>query len=90
MALIEIYDAIKKGGYDPVKVYLSVYGQVSKNGSDYLLTSSTNGQVFILNGQYVAQLIGKGLIRVDGFLDAANIHDIKPGHSVPIQVMEKG
>ena len=42
VALIEIYDAIKKGGYDPVKVYLSVYGQVTKKGTEYLLTSSTN------------------------------------------------
>lgn len=88
--LLSIYDAIKKGGYDPVKVYLNLHGQVSKQGNRYILTNAENGQVFELNGKHVEQLVNKGLIQVIGFLDAAIIPEIKSGQPVPIQVTNKG
>jgi hypothetical protein len=89
IGLIEIYEAIKKGGYDPVKVYLSVHGQVSKEGNKYLLASSTNKQVFVLHGKHAEKLVGKGLVQVNGFLNVANVLDIKPGQPIPIQVTGK-
>ncbi len=87
--LLSIYNAIKKGGYDPVSVYLNIHGQLSKQGNRYLLTSANNGQVFALNGEYAEQLVNKGLIQVKGFLDAAIIPEMKSGQPVPIQVTDK-
>jgi len=49
--LEQIYDAIQRGGYDPVTTYMNLTGKVKKDGERYFLTQSDTGQVFNLAGQ---------------------------------------
>ncbi len=88
--LPSIYNAIKKGGYDPVNVYLSVHGHVRKDGDRYLLTCPENGQQFALSGDDVGSLVDKGLIEVKGAIDAAIIPDFTFGQAVPLEVLKQG
>ena len=79
-----IYHAIKKGGYDPVMVYMNVHGQVSKEEERYLLTCPDSGQYFELIGSDAEQWVGKGLVDIRGQLDAGLIPDLKAGQPVPL------
>lgn len=88
--LLEVYRAIKKGGYDPVTFYVNVHGQVRKSGDRYLLTCSNNGQVFDISGSVADQLVGQGLVRVNGQVDAEVISTIHAGQPIPIVVAIDG
>jgi len=88
--LSKIVEAITKGGYDPENIYLNLFGKVTKKNNRYLLTSSSNNQVFELNGENMGQYTNKGLIRVKGFLHADSVLGLKSAQAVPIQVMNEG
>ena len=85
-----IHNAITKGGYDPVRVYLSVRGEVRRDGDRYLLTHAENGQVFALSGDDVGSLVQAGPVRITGVIAAAAITDFELGQAVPLEVSEHG
>ena len=73
----EVYEKIKKAGYDPVTVHLRVSGTVEKSGETLLLTDSANGQVFSLSGAGLENL-GSGMeVDVQAHLDAEAIPGLK-------------
>lgn len=81
----KIYNAIKKGGYDPIAFYLSLNGKISKDGERFVLTSAESGQEFELIGH------NRGLVEVKvdaiGLLDAALIPSIKSGQPIPVTIL---
>jgi len=79
-----IYNAIKKGGYDPVMVYMNIHGQVSKEEGRYILTCPDNGQTFELMGSDAEKWLGKGLVDIRGQLVAGLIPNFQTGQPVPL------
>ena len=90
MNVTKIYDAIKKGGYDPTAVYVNIHGEVQQYGGRYLLTCPENNQVFEISGSGVDALVGKGLIQVKGQVDVEQIPSIKAGQPIPVTVTSLG
>ena len=88
--LPEVYRAIKKGGYDPVTFYVNVRGEVQKSGDRYLLTGSDNGQVFDISGSEAGRLVGQGVVRVHGKVDAEVVSTVQAGQPIPIVVATDG
>ena len=82
--LAQVYNAIKKGGYDPVSFYVNVRGQVQKDGDRYLLTSPDSGQVFEIIGEDAGRLLDRGLIDVKGQVDVGHVANIKVGQPIPV------
>ena len=81
-----IYQAIKKGGYDPVTVYLRLSGKVAKQGNRYVLSTTNTGQVFELSGQGLEQLPDQQVVDVQGHLDATQIPSFTEGKPVKVLV----
>ena len=81
-----IYQAIKKGGYDPVTVYLRLSGKVAKQGNRYVLSTTDSGQVFELSGQGLEQLPDQQVVDVQGHLDATQIPSFTEGQPVKVLV----
>ncbi len=88
--LPEVYRAIKKGGYDPVTFYVNLRGEVQKSGDRYLLTCSDNGQVFDISGSEAGRLVGQGVVRVHGKVDAEVVSTVQAGQPIPIVVATDG
>lgn len=86
----QVYDAIKKGGYDPVSFHVNVHGQVQRDGDRYLLTSSDNGQVFEVLGNDVGRFVGEGSINVTGLIDADRVATIEAGQPMPMVIASAG
>ena len=84
--LAQVYNAIKKGGYDPVSFYVNVHGQVQKDGDRYFLTSSDSGQVFEIIGDDAGRLVDRGLINVKGQVDVGHVETFKVGQPIPVVV----
>lgn len=84
MDLPQIYNAIKRGGYDPVTFYVNLYGQIRQSGERYLLTTPGNGQIFELSGSDIGALIGRGVIEIIGLVDVARIAELKAGKPIPV------
>ena len=82
--LAQVYNAIKKGGYDPVSFYVNVHGQVRKDGDRYLLISPDSGQAFEIIGDDAARLVDRGLINVRGQVDVGRVADIELGQPIPV------
>ena len=64
-----VYNAILKGGYDPVTIYLGLHGEVTKDGDRYLIACPENDQVFEVAGAAVAELVGQGLVEIQVYAD---------------------
>ena len=68
-----IHQAIKKGGYDPLTIYLRLSGRVAKQGNRYVLSTRDTGQVFELSGKGLEQLSDQEVVDVQSHLDASQI-----------------
>ena len=86
----QVYNAIKKGGYDPVSFYINVHGQVRKDGDRYLLISTESGQVFEILGTHVGRLVGEAPINVTGQVDADHVATFEAGQPVPVVIASTG
>lgn len=86
--LKSIHRAIKKGGYDPLTVYLRLAGHVEKKDNHFLLTHTRNGQVFELTGDQIDQLSRKQVVEVQAHLDAERIPSLPEGKPIPV-VLDK-
>jgi len=75
--LAQVYNAIKKGGYDPVSFHVNVHGQVQKDGDRYFLTSPDSGQVFEIIGDDAERLVDRGLVHVKGQVDVEHAEAFK-------------
>ena len=82
--LAQVYNAIKKGGYDPVSFYVNVHGLVQKDGDRYFLTSPDSGQVFEIIGDDTERLVDQGLINVKGQVDVEHVEAFKIDQPLPV------
>ena len=81
-----IHQAIKKGGYDPLTVYLRLSGRVTKQGRRYVLTTTDTGQVFELSGKGLEQLTDQHVVNVQAHLEASQIPALPKGGPVGVVV----
>lgn len=79
-----IHSAIKKGGYDPITVYLRIEGPLEKKDGRTLLTHARNNQVFELTGSGLESLAGKQSADVQASLNADDILTFGEGRRVPV------
>ena len=81
----EIFERIKKGGYDAIAVYLRIRGRVERKQGASLIKNIDNGQVFSLTGEQVAELSTDADIDIQGHFDARKIPSFKEG--APVEVI---
>lgn len=81
-----IYQAIKKGGYDPLTIHLRLSGQITKEGDRYLLTVADTGQRFELSGQGLEGLADGARVEVQVQLDADQIPSLPEGQPITVAV----
>lgn len=83
-----IYNAILKGGYDPVTIYLGLHGEVTKDGDRYLIACPENQQVFEVTGSAVAELVGQGLVEIQVHADAEAMASTTPDQLLHVAINE--
>jgi len=83
-----IYASVKKGGYEPVTVYLRLIGSVKITENRYYLTHEPNGQVFELLGEKLKGLTQDARIDIQAHVDAEKIPSLEEGQPVPVVVDE--
>lgn len=83
-----IHGAIKKGGYDPITVYLRIAGPLEKKDGRTFITHAQNNQVFELTGSELDQLAGKQSADVQGYLNAEKIPSFQDTEVIPV-ILEK-
>ena len=80
----DIYQRIKKAGYDPVTLYVRSEGNLARSGETLFLTDSNTGQVFSIIGGKIAGVADDATVRVQASLAASQISD--PSGSGVIEV----
>ena len=86
LPVAEVYERIKKAGYDPVTVHFRVLGRVERSGETLLLTDSANGQVFSLSGAGLENLGVGEQVDVQAHLDAEASPGLKERSPVEVVV----
>ncbi len=71
--LREIYQRIKKAGYDPVTLYWRSQGKVERSGEKWLLRDAKTGQVFSIVGGQMAGVADGAIVSVQARLAASQI-----------------
>ncbi len=82
----EVYQRIKKAGYDPVTMHLRLSGAIERNGGAVLLRSSEGGQLFSLLGAGLEDLSDGEVVDIQAHLDAEEIPALKEDEPVAIVV----
>ncbi len=82
----EVYQRIKKAGYDPVTMHVRLSGAIERNGGAVLLRSSEGGQLFSLLGAGLEDLSDGEDVDIQAHLDAEEIPALKEGEPVAIVV----
>ncbi len=82
----EVYQRIKKAGYDPVTMHLRLSGAVERDRGAVLLRSSEGGQLFALLGAGLEDLSDGEVIDIQAHLDAETIPALKEDEPVAIVV----
>lgn len=81
-----IYQAIQKGGYDPVRLYLRLAGRVTQQGDRYVLRATETGQLFALSGSELKPLSDQQAVDLQAHLDASQIPALPEGQPVEVVV----
>jgi len=81
----EIYDAITKGGYDAVTIYIYVEGKVQKK-ADKLIITSNEGQIFELPKDDLKNLNLDEQVKLILFFPADQITSLKQGSPIVAKV----
>ncbi len=82
----EVYQRIKKAGYDPVTIHMRLSGEIERRGSAVLLRSSESGQLFSLLGAGLEDLSDGEVVDIQAHLDAEEIPALKEDEPVAIVV----
>ncbi len=86
LPVAEVYQRIKKAGYDPVTVHLRLSGAIERDTGAVLLRSSEGGQLFSLLGPGLEDLSDGELVDVQAHLDAEEIPALEEGEPVAVVV----
>ncbi len=82
----EVYQRIKKAGYDPVTIHMRLSGEIERSGSAVLLRSSEGGQLFSLLGAGLEDLSDGEVVEIQAHLDAEEIPALEEDEPVAIVV----
>ena len=82
----EVYQRIKKAGYDPVTMHVRLSGSIERNGGVVLLKSSEGGQLFSLLGAGLEDLRDGEVVEIQAHLDAEEIPALEEDEPVAIVV----
>ena len=69
----EIYQRIKKAGYDPITLHVRSQGTLERSGERLLLRDSRTGQVFAIVGGEIAGVTDNATVSVQAHLAASQI-----------------
>ena len=73
--LRDIYQRIKKAGYDPITLYVRSEGTLERSGEKLLLRDSKSGQVFSIVGGEIAGVADNATVNVQAQLVASQLPD---------------
>jgi len=82
----EIYQRIKKAGYDPITLYLRSQGTLERSGEKLLLRDSDTGQVFSVVGEEIAGVEDGATVSVQAQLAAGQIPESKDGDILEVTI----
>ena len=85
-----VYNAILKGGYDPVTIHLGLHGEVTKDGDRYLIVCPENDQVFEVTGEAVAELVGRGAVDIQAQADVEAMISASADQPLRVVMVEHG
>lgn len=84
--LREIYQRIKKAGYDPITLYVRSRGTLESSGDKLLLRDSSSGQVFSIRGGEIGGLTDGSSVNVQARLTADQIPGSKDGDILEVTI----
>ena len=82
----DIYQTIKKAGYDPVAMYVRIQGQLEETEHALILRSAASGQAFALQGDALAGLSEGEEVDVQAHFDARKIPSFDEAEPVEVIV----
>ena len=81
----DIYERIRKAGYDPVTLHMRSMGSLERRGERLLLRDSTSSQVFLIAGGHLEGVADDADVEIQMHLDAAQVPSLADG--VPVEVV---
>ena len=82
----DIYQRIKKAGYDPITLYLRSEGTLERSGEKLLLRDAKSGQVFSIIGEEIAGVADNATVNVQAQLVASQIPDLGESGIVEVTI----
>ncbi len=83
---LDIYQRIKKAGYDPITLYVRSEGRLERSGERLLLRDAKSGQVFSIVGGEMAGVADNANISVQAHLAASQIPALDEGDVVEVTI----
>ena len=84
--ILEIYQRIKKAGYDPITLYVRSEGTLERSGEKLLLRDAKSGQVFSIVGGEIAGVADDAFVNVQAQLAASQIPGLDEGGVVEVTI----
>ncbi len=82
----DIYQRIKKAGYDPITLYVRSEGTLERSGERLLLRDARSGQVFSIAGGEIAGVADNATVNVQVLLAASQIPELGEGDIVEVTI----
>ena len=82
----EIYQRIKKAGYDPITLYVRSEGTLERSGGKLLLRDAKSGQVFAIVGGEIAGMDEHADVAVQAHLAASQIPELSESDIVEVTI----
>ncbi len=82
----DIYQRIKKAGYDPITLYVRSQGTLERSGEKLLLRDAKSGQVFSIVGGKIAGVADNATVNVQAQLVASQIPELAEGGFVEVTI----
>ena len=82
----DIYQRIKKAGYDPITLYVRSQGTLERSGEKLLLRDAKSGQVFSIVGGKIAGVADNATVNVQARLVASQIPELAEGGIVEVTI----
>lgn len=84
--LREIYQRIKKAGYDPITIHLRSRGTLERSGEKLLLRDAKSGQVFSIVGGEIAGVEDHADVTVQAHLATSQIPELSESDFVEVSI----
>ena len=82
----DIYERIKKAGYDPITLYVRSEGTLERSGERLLLRDAKSGQVFSIVGGEIDGVADNATVSVQAHLAASQIPELGEGDVVEMTI----